>query len=76
MSDYINSLRLAHWHAVKCVASIARARRAFGDDPGDFDDEPSSDEADYGDDPDALLPAGRPADNPQRSRGRYLPLIG
>jgi hypothetical protein len=41
MSDYLNHLHLAHWHAVKCVASIARA---LGDDL--LDDEPLFDGVD------------------------------
>jgi hypothetical protein len=62
MAEYLANLHRAHWHAKKCVASIAKARKAFGDDPGD--DEPASSEANYGPDP---LP---------RSRQRYLRLIG
>ena len=44
MSDYLDNLNIAYWHAQKSVASIARARRALGDDL--LDDEPLFDGVD------------------------------
>jgi hypothetical protein len=55
-------LKTALFHAKECAKSIARARKAVGDDDGLLDDEPS---ADYDDDPPLLVP-----------RGRYPRLIG
>jgi hypothetical protein len=44
MSDYLVHLHLAYWHATKCAASLAKARRALGDDL--LDDEPLFDGVD------------------------------
>jgi hypothetical protein len=71
MSDTLSQLRLAHWHAQKCLASIARARPSVGDDlvPGDGD---ITGDDDLG----PLLPGGAVEPNPQRSRrDAYLRLI-
>jgi hypothetical protein len=73
MSEYQQHLKIALFHVKECARCI---RKALGDDYGD--DDPLDDvEDDYPPDPDPLLPAGRPADNPQRSRrAAYLRLIG
>jgi hypothetical protein len=63
VSDYLDKLHLAHWHAQKCVASIAKARRALGDISGD-------------DDLGEVLPGGAVEPNPQRGRrSAYLRLL-
>jgi hypothetical protein len=69
--SYLDNLHLAHWHAQKCVASIAKARRSLGDDLVPDDGDISGD-----DDLGEVLPGGAVEPNPQRGRrSAYLRLL-
>jgi hypothetical protein len=60
-------MRRALWHAKACVRCLRKSLTLAGQDPdAPIDDEPPSQEGNYGDDPDPLLP---------RPRGRYLRLM-
>jgi hypothetical protein len=82
MASYADHIKKALWHSKKCVKCIRKAAAALD---VDLDKEPQSgglvppprenDEA-GSDWLDPVLPGGAVEDNPQRSRGRYLRLIG